>query len=47
MLDERQQGLLCDILESARAIDTYLRGVERAGFLENPEKQDAVCVDWK
>ena len=42
MPDERQDGLLLDILESARCIQRYLTGVNREGFLANQEKQDAV-----
>ena len=42
MPDERQDGLLLDILESARSIQRYLTGVDREGFLANQEKQDAV-----
>ena len=39
---ERQAGLLRDILDSAMAIRAYLEGVDRAGFMVNMEKQDAV-----
>ena len=42
MPDEKQDGLLLDILESARCIQRYLTGVDREGFLANQEKQDAV-----
>ena len=42
MPDERQDGLLLDILESARCIQRYLTGVDREGFLANQEKQDAI-----
>ena len=42
MPDNRQQGLWCDMLDSARSIQGYLRGVSREEFLGNPEKQDAV-----
>jgi len=42
MLDDRQSGLLHDILSSALAIRDYLHGVDRTAFLANPEKQDAV-----
>ena len=42
MPDEKQDGLLLDILESARCIQRYLTGVNREGFLANQEKQDAV-----
>src|SRR5689334_18504678 len=43
MLDEKQTGLLRDMLESASAIRTYIAGVSRDAFMSNPEKQDAVC----
>ena len=42
MPDEKQEGLLLDILESARSIQSYLAGVNRASFMANQEKQDAV-----
>ena len=42
MPEERQDGLLLDILESARCIQRYLTGVNPEGFLANQEKQDAV-----
>ena len=42
MPDERQNGLLRDILDSALSIRAYLAGVDRAGFMANAEKQDAV-----
>lgn len=42
MLDDRQNGLLRDILDSAKAIRGYLSGVDRAAFFANPEKQDAI-----
>ena len=42
MPEERQDGLLLDILESARCIQRYLAGVDRESFLANQEKQDAV-----
>lgn len=42
MFDEKQSGLLRDILDSALAIRTYLSGVDQSAFLENYEKQDAV-----
>lgn len=42
MPDERQDGLLLDILESARSIRSYLAGVSRESFMANEEKQDAV-----
>src|SRR5437762_12368936 len=42
MPDEKQDGLLRDMLDSSNAIRHYLAGVSRAQFLSNPEKQDAV-----
>jgi uncharacterized protein with HEPN domain len=42
MCDEKQAGLLRDILDSALAIRTYLQGVNRDTFMANSEKQDAV-----
>jgi uncharacterized protein with HEPN domain len=42
MLDDRQSGLLRDIFDSACSIRTYLNGIERAAFLADVEKQDAV-----
>lgn len=42
MSDERQQGLLRDMLDSAQAISSYLKGVTRESFLQGREKQDAV-----
>lgn len=42
MLDERQAGLLTDVLDSARSIRTYLTGVTYESFLGDAEKQDAV-----
>jgi uncharacterized protein with HEPN domain len=42
MLDERQAGLLTDVLDSARSIRTYLAGVRRESFMGDAEKQDAV-----
>lgn len=42
MLDERQQGLLRDILDSARLIRKYLAATNREAFLADSEKQDAV-----
>lgn len=42
MPDEVQNALLRDILDSARAIRSYLAGVSREAFLANPEKQDAI-----
>lgn len=39
---EKQPGLLCDILDSAKAVRKYLRGVSREQFLADTEKQDAV-----
>jgi uncharacterized protein with HEPN domain len=42
MLDDVQQALLRDMLDSALAIQRYLNRVTREEFLTNPEKQDAV-----
>lgn len=42
MLDDRQAGLLSDMLDSARSIRTYLAGVSRESFRADAEKQDAV-----
>ncbi len=42
MPDERQNGSLRDMLDSAKAIRNYLAGVSRPEFFANPEKQDAV-----
>ena len=42
MPDERQLGLLRDILDSALAVRSYMAGISREQFLANPEKQDAV-----
>jgi uncharacterized protein with HEPN domain len=42
MPDEIQNALLHDVLDSACAIRSYLAGVDRASFMANPEKQDAV-----
>jgi len=42
MLDDRQNGLLRDIFDSATAVTRYLDGVGREEFFGNPEKQDAV-----
>jgi len=42
MLDDRQSGLLRDVLDSARLIEAYLSGVKWEDFLADPEKQDAV-----
>jgi len=41
MPDEKQLGLLRDILDSAKTIRQYLSGVTHAQFLANTEKQDA------
>ena len=43
MLDEKQNGLLRDRLESACAIQMYMGGVSCEEFMRNMEKQDAVC----
>lgn len=42
MFDEKQAGLLRDILDSALTIRAYLDGVSREAFMGNREKQDAV-----
>lgn len=42
MADEKQAGLLRDILDSAEAIRDYLASVSREAFFSNREKQDAV-----
>lgn len=42
MLDDRQNGLLRDILDSAVAITRYLDGVSKEDFFSNTEKQDAI-----
>jgi len=42
MLDNRQAGLLTDVLDSARSIRSYLSGVDHDSFLADAEKQDAV-----
>jgi len=42
MFDEKQAGLLRDILDSALTIRAYLDGVSREAFMVNLEKQDAV-----
>ena len=42
MPDEKQLGLLRDILDSASTIHGYLSGVSRDAFMANGEKQDAV-----
>jgi len=42
MCDEKQVGLLRDILDSALTIRTYLDQVSHEAFVANPEKQDAV-----
>ncbi|MDD5262361.1 MAG: DUF86 domain-containing protein [Methylacidiphilales bacterium] len=42
MPDEKQNGLLKDIFDSARAIRQYLTGVTWDDFFKNPEKQDAI-----
>ncbi|MDZ4287402.1 MAG: HepT-like ribonuclease domain-containing protein [Prosthecobacter sp.] len=41
-MDEKQTGLLQDILDSARQIRHYLSGVTKEDFGANLEKQDAV-----
>ena len=42
MPDDRQSGLLRDMLDSAILIRTYLVAVDRKAFLADSEKQDAV-----
>jgi uncharacterized protein with HEPN domain len=42
MPDEKQEGLLQDMLDSARQIQTYLAGMSLETFSANVEKQDAV-----
>ena len=42
MFDEKQTGLLRDILDSALTIRAYLDAVSREAFIANLEKQDAV-----
>jgi uncharacterized protein with HEPN domain len=42
MPDEKQSGLLKDILDSACLIQGYLAGVDRDAFFADKEKQDAV-----
>ncbi len=42
MGDEKQAGLLQDILYSAQAIRSYLEGISREAFFSDCEKQDAV-----
>jgi uncharacterized protein with HEPN domain len=42
MPDDKQEGLLRDVLDSARQIRTYLSGSDFTAFNGNVEKQDAV-----
>ena len=42
MPDERQLGLLRDILDSGLRISAYVSGTDEAGFVADSEKQDAV-----
>jgi uncharacterized protein with HEPN domain len=42
MVSERQNGLLQDMLDSAKQIQFYLMGVTKEAFVLNIEKQDAV-----
>ena len=42
MLDEKQAGLLLDIIDSALMIRGYLKGIDQEKFTGNFEKQDAV-----
>ena len=44
MCDEKQTGLLRDILDSALTIRAYLKEVSREAFMTNFEKQDAVFL---
>jgi uncharacterized protein with HEPN domain len=41
-MEADQLGRLRDVLEAARLIGSYLKGVTEAEFLANHEKQDAV-----
>ena len=42
MPDDRQSGLLRDMLDSAILIRSYLAAVDRSTFMAGSEKQDAV-----
>lgn len=42
MPDDRQSGLLRDMLDSAALIRSYLAAVDRRAFMADSEKQDAV-----
>jgi len=42
MPDDRQSGLFRDMLDSALLIRSYLMAVDRAAFMADSEKQDAV-----
>ena len=42
MPDERQAGLLRDMLDSARLIQGYMANTSREAFFADTEKQDAV-----
>jgi hypothetical protein len=44
MPDEKQTGLVRDMLDSAKSIRLYLDEVTRDAFLANQEKQDAVLA---
>lgn len=41
-IQDRQAAFLLDILHSAQAIETYIRGYSRDKFLRDPKTQDAV-----
>src|ERR1700684_2761050 len=42
MLDDRQSGLLRDMLDSANLIQGYMADITREAFFADTEKQDAV-----
>ncbi len=42
MLDNKQRGLLSDILDSAKVLRGYVAGLSHEDFMANTEKQDAV-----
>ena len=42
MPDEKQAGLLRDMLDSSRQIRAYIAGMTEESFVANMEKQDAV-----
>ena len=41
-MQDRQASYLLDMLRSAEAIQDYIRGCDREGFLRDPKTQDAV-----